>query len=299
MKRLILSAISIFLLSSVSAQQISTFAEGLKFCEGTVPYKNMMLVSNFGIDTCDPLNQQGKGYIMAVEEDGTMRTFIEADGNLNAPKGMAVYDGHLFVADVGKVVVYNLRKTNEKPQVITFPAEDLFVNDIVAVGSIIIVSVTHTGKMYAIDASHIEALHGCKAQLLGEVPGANGMAVYDDKLYIASYNPNETPSAENVIYVADISNPSKELQKVIAELPAGQYDGIAVSQDGSRLFFSSWKTDAEEQPMIYSYDLVNKGAVRKMDYGVQFKSPADISIKDGFLWVPDLLNSKLYKFSMQ
>ena len=39
----------------------STYDQGLKFCEGTVKYKNALLVSNFGTEKLDPLNTMGKG----------------------------------------------------------------------------------------------------------------------------------------------------------------------------------------------------------------------------------------------
>ena len=272
------------------------FSEGLKFCEGTVPYRQMILVSNFGSDELDPLNTNGKGYIMAVEthsDEPQLKTFIPADGNLSGPKGMAVHEGRLFIADVGKVVVYNLRNLKEKPAIVKFPEGDDFVNDIVAVSDLILVSVTNTGRIYAIDASKETDFSRAVPKLAGNVPGANGMAVVGTTLYVASYNPSGTPSAGNVIYYFDLLAPGSDMQKLSDDILPGQYDGIAVSEDGTKLYFSSWAA-GEAASKIYTYNLANKEPVQTLDLGIDFGGPADISIKGGCLWIPDLPHSTVY-----
>ena len=64
---------------------------------------------------------------------------------------MAVKDDCLFVADVGCVVVYNMKQPEQRPVKIAFPEGELFVNDIVALGDFLLVSVTNTGHLYSID----------------------------------------------------------------------------------------------------------------------------------------------------
>lgn len=275
----------------------NVFTDGLKYCEGTVAYQNKILVSNFGSDELDPLNNQGKGYIVAIENN-KVKPFIKADGNLSAPKGMAVVGKHLFIADVQKVVVYELNKLDKKPVVINFPEGDLFVNDIIAVGNLLIVSVTNTGKLYGINITNMDMLHLAKPQLLGDVPGANGMAIYDNLIYIASYNPSGTPGKENVIYVADITKPNQDLKKLIVDLPAGQYDGIAVSGDGKKLYFSAWSTTEKNEPAIYVYNLETKLEAKYVDLDAKFGGPADITIKGGVIWIPDLVKSRVYRFDL-
>lgn len=226
-----------------------------------------------------------------------VKTFIPADGNLSAPKGMAVTEGHLFIADVGKIVVYNLRKLSDKPTIIKFPEEDLFVNDIVVIGKMLIVSVTNTGRIYGLNLSNIDVISYLKPQLLGDVPGPNGMAIYENNLYIASYNPEGKPRAENVIYVADIANPSAPLKKLITNLPAGQYDGIAISPDGQKIIFTSWSTTEVDEAALWVYNTSSQIASRIMDYGVKFQGPADLTLKNGTIWIPDLPASRVYRFS--
>lgn len=271
---------------------------GLKFCEGTTPYKNMLLVSNFGGSELNPLNTDGKGYIVSINSSGVSKRFIPADGNLSAPKGMVVVNNHLFIADVNKVVVYNLKELEIRPQIIKFPAEDIFVNDLAQMGDMILVSVTNTGRLYGIDASNPRIVGSKAPQLIGNVPGANGLVVADNMIYIASYNPDEKPNAHNVIYAYDMYAQKNPMKKLIANLAPGQYDGIALSPDGTTLFFTAWSHTAADGASIYSYKLDGKSGATKIGLGVEFKGPADISIKDDMLWIPDLPASKVYGFPL-
>lgn len=289
MKRLLL--LIFCCVSTVAFAQ--TKIEGLKFAEGTVPYKNMILVSNFGTDSLNPLNTEGRGYIVAIDGDG-QHILIPPKGYLSAPKGMAIVDHHLFVADVGSVVVFNLKKPNEKPRVLKLGANDLFANDIAVMGDIVLVSVTNTGCIYGIDASDIKNLGAPK--MMGTIPGANGMVVSAGRLYVASYDPGEKPSSDNVIYVCDIASGAKSIEPLIKDLPGGQYDGIAVSEDGETLYFTSWS--GKEGGAVYSYKLSGEEPVRTLDFGVKLVGPADISIADGVIYIPDLPKSILYRFTL-
>lgn len=283
-----------------NSRDIKKYTTGLRFCESTLPYKDMMLVANFGIEELDPLNTQGKGYISAIDHSGKTTTFIATDGNLSAPKGMAVLGGRLFVADVNKVVVYNLRKKGEKPQIINLPQGELFVNDIATIGEIVVVSVTNTGHIFCFNASDPGNLSQVKLTLFADLPGANGLAIHDTKMYVASYNPSGEPAPENVIYVADLMAENIEFTTLIDNLVPGQYDGIAVSADGKKIYFSSW-TSIDGTGAIYGYTPgVGSLGVERLSVGDAVIGPADISIdKQGNLWIPDLALSTVYKLKVE
>lgn len=287
-------ALLVFCVPIFGVAQTLEFDEGLRFDEGTTVYKNMVLVTNFGSSQFDPLNDEHKGYIMAVSA-GAIKEFIAPDGNLSAPKGMTVLDGHLFVADVSRVVVYNLRKEDEKPRTIMLPEGEVFVNDVASVAGIVLVTVTNTGNIYGIDASDIDNL--AAPQLMGNVPGANGIAVHGGQIYVASYNASGVPGGENIIYAADIIDGAPQLRPLIDGLAPGQYDGIAISEDGETLYFSAWGSETGGGA-VYSYNLIDGGAAKKLDLGVELTGPADILVKDGHLFVPDLPSSKLYRFKL-
>lgn len=276
--------------------KVYTVTEHIRFAEGTVPLKNgSVLVSNFGTDTLAPINDQGRGYIVSL--DKTNRILVPARGALNAPKGMAVKDDCLFVADVGCVAVFKLKRPTEPPVKIRFPQGEVFVNDIVTMGDFLLVSVTNTGHIYAIDVRDCGAVWGPRKpqpKLAATIPGANGLAEYEGTLFVASYDPTERPGAENGIYAVNMTDLAAEPVNLMGDR-YGQYDGVAVSPDGKRLYFSNWK-GANGGGEVGFVDLTPEGknAVTVMDLGVELQGPADISIANGYLVVPDLPASRVY-----
>lgn len=293
MKRSIIAALAAVSSLTLSAQQLTVIQDGLRFCEGTVPYKNTVLVSNFGGDELDPLNTKGLGYIVSISGDN-VTTLIPAAGFLSAPKGMAVLSNHLVVADVGRVAIFDLRKPKNRPTYVKLADDDLFANDVAVMGELILVSVTNTGRIYAIDLTDIEAPG--KANQIGKVPGANGLAVNGTNLYVTSYDPNENPTAANVIYFCDLTNVKQGFKPLIKDLAGGQYDGVAVDMENNRIYFSSWS--GRDGGAIYSYSLEGNEPARVVDFGIELKGPADISIVGDMIYIPDLPKSKVYRFKL-
>ena len=276
--------------------EVYTVTEHIRFNEGTLPLKHGgILLSNFGTETFDPLNKEGKGYIVLLDKE--TKVLFPATGALNAPKGMAVKDDCLFVADVGCVVVHNMKQPEQRPVKIAFPEGELFVNDIVALGDFLLVSVTNTGHLYSIDVKDCGTIWSAqrpKPKKVADIPGANGLAEHEGTLYVASYDPNENPGEQNVIYAVDMTVPGSKPLNLIGSR-YGQYDGVAVSPDGSKLYFSNWK-NAEGKAEVGYIDLTpdKKNAVTVLDVGVELQGPADICISDGYLFIPDLPANKLY-----
>lgn len=294
MKKWIAAAVTLTAVWSATAQSSRVFDQTLRYCEGTVAYRNMILVSNFGTETFDPINTQGKGYISAIEGDEISVLIPAENGWLSAPKGMAVLNHHLFVADVGRVVVFNLKKPKLQPRVVKLTDEDLMVNDVVVMGSLVLVSVTNTGRIYAIDATQIDQLG--TASVVGRVPGANGMVLGDGYLYVASFNPDSKPGPENVIYVCPVGSGSLTFKPLIKNLTPGLYDGVAIGDEGQRLYFTNWA--GANGGVISSYKLDGSEPVRTIDFGIKFEGPAGISIVGQQLYLPDLLTSKVYRFTL-
>lgn len=257
-------------------------SDGLRYCEGSVVYGNSLLVSNFGTEKLDPLNNKGKGYI--VKTDGVKsEVCIAADGNLSAPKGMAISGGHLFIADVGKVVVYNLNNKTVKPQIIVMPKGNLFVNDIVVADKWAYISVTNTGKIFQLDISNISALSADKLTVYASVPGANGLVVDGKRMYVASYPADGNTTLDNVIYlIADRSAPKP--QKFIKR--KGQYDGLALYKN--RLYFTNWVNTE-----IGYVDVSTKTVKLITLDGSKLTGPADISVWRDKLYIPNLPSSEI------
>ncbi len=288
-KKLLCAAIASFCLfgcskapNSQSPMKPLVIKSGLKFCEGTVSYKGSMLVTNFGGDKLSSLNRDGKGYVVKLDGDIT-EMYISPDGYLNAPKGMAVKDDYLLIADVGRVVIYNLLDIMKTPQVVCFPNNVLYLNDIAISGEWAYVSATDVGKVYRLNLSNMDSLVSEKPEEWMDVVGANGLAFSGKKLYVASYPADNVTTQDNVIYcIPDIANP--KLEKVISQ--AGQYDGLAVHK--GKLYFTNW-----DGGKIGYVDLKSK----EIDYltieGVHPLGAADISILKDSLYIPVLVTSEV------
>jgi len=114
----------------------------------------------------DASAKDGKGSIAKVKPDGTIEAARWATG-LNAPKGMAILNGKLYVADVDALVVINLNdgKITTRHSV----KGAVFLNDVATDGSKIYVSDTRTGNIYMLDNNNVSTLTTGRE-------GANGLA---------------------------------------------------------------------------------------------------------------------------
>lgn len=263
--------------------QSDIISDQVRFCESTYPYQDGILIANFGTEQLNPLNTEGKGYIL-YHSYGENKVLIPADGYLSAPKGMFLRENHLFICDVNKIVVYQLDNLKRKPQVIQMPAGDLFVNDLVASENDLFVSVTNTNKIYKLDISNLDKI-GSPVEWLN-ISGPNGLLLDDGIMYVASYPADGQTTEAHVIYrITDLKNPSPE--KFIT-VP-GQYDGIAFSTDHKSLYITNWvpagisKVNLETREITPVSVPLDKALI----------GPADITVRGAKIYIPDLPNSRV------
>ncbi len=269
---------------AASAQTVvNVIDKGIRYCESTYPYDGGLLIANFGTEQLNPLNTEGKGYIV-LHKDGKNEVLIPADGHLSAPKGMLVRDGYLYVCDVNKVMVYNLADKAAEPRTIALPEGNLFANDLVSEGDYLYVSVTNTDRIFRVDISR-PGQPGQPQEWLS-VAGPNGLLLHEGSLYVASYPADGRTTDAHVVYrIADLKNPVAEKWM---EVP-GQYDGLAVASDGKALYVTNW-TPAQ----VSRIDL-NTRQLSPLDFKLPqaLVGPADITVTGGYLYIPDLPNSRV------
>lgn len=269
---------------AASAQTVvNVIDQGIRYCESTCPYDGGLLIANFGTEQLNPLNTEGKGYIV-LHKDGKNSVLIPADGHLSAPKGMLVRDGYLYVCDVNKVMVYSLADKAAEPRTIALPEGNLFANDLVSEGGYLYVSVTNTDRIFRVDISR-PGQPGQPQEWLA-VAGPNGLLLHEGSLYVASYPADGRTTDAHVVYrIADLQNPVAEKWM---EVP-GQYDGLAVASDGKALYVTNW-TPAQ----VSRIDLKTR-QLSPLDLKLPqaLAGPADITVTDGYLYIPDLPNSRV------
>lgn len=257
--------------------------EGIRFCESTYPYNGGILIANFGTEQLNPLNNENKGYILYYKND-EIKPFIPADGNLSAPKGMFEKDGYLYICDVNKLVIYNLKALGKAPQTVRFPTDDLFLNDLAASGNTLYISVTNSGRIYTLDISNPSDIAKSSLVKWLDITGPNGIIIDGNTMYIASYPADGNTTDANVIYkVSNLKKPTTEKFFNVAS----QYDGIALSADKKTLYISSW-TPAS----VSAVDMKSKKQTT-LPVGEGLAGPADMTLINGTLFIPDLPNSRV------
>ena len=171
-----------------------------------------------------------------------------------------------------------------QPQIVRFPDGELYVNDMALHGNTLYVTVTNTGSIYSLDVTRPYAIDTASLKPYVTIPGANGIAIRGDTMYVASYPPDGVTTPDNAIYC--IENISAPVATKLFDRP-GQYDGLALSADGGRLYFTNW-VDSE----VGYYDFADK-QVHLLDPGVAIGGPARLSLDGDRLYVPDLPGSRV------
>ena len=179
---------------------------------------NVLYVSNIN---GKPGDKDGNGSIGKVSVTGKVENAEWVKG-LDAPKGMGLYQNMLYVADLTKVIVIDV-KTGQKVREIELPGAQ-FLNDI---------TVDSKGGVYVSDSS------GKKVYKITDNVGTvllesdlltrpNGLLAYQNKLYLVNM-------ADGIFY--QVNEEAKSLTKIAEGLTAG--DGIIPVGNGAFLV-SNW-----------------------------------------------------------
>jgi sugar lactone lactonase YvrE len=181
MKKLLLTfALPVFLLSLVNGQQhqlikkwesdtLFKVPESVLFDAGN----NVLYVAN--IDGTDPWGKDGKGSVGKLGIDGKIISVDWVSG-LNAPKGMGLYKGKLYVADMGNLVVIDIATGTISKTIAVENAQGL--ND---------VTLDKKGVIYVSDSKgkKVFRVKKGKAKLfLDSLKGPNGVLMRGRELYI-------------------------------------------------------------------------------------------------------------------
>lgn len=270
--------------SSCSAQHNKPDIPGFSHPESVLRKGNDLYVSNIGAKL-EPDRKDGDGFISKVDYSTGRITelhYLPVSGTLDAPKGSAFIGSVLYVADIDRVVGFDI-DSREKVFELTVPGKP-FLNDIVAVQGKLIVSATDNGKLYEIDVTaNTQAVLPVPA-----IPGANGLC-YDEalgKLYCVGLS-SDGHSPDGKVYEINLAT-----HKITAPVNyKGLLDGVALYRD--KLYVSDWK----------AFD--RSGVVMEMDKKTQtaqqvpapgpIGGPADFTLSaDGqYLIIPALLEDKL------
>jgi hypothetical protein len=179
---LFISAASVLLSTFCYSQKTIS---GFEAPESVIKSGDRLFVSNIGGAKPDPMALDSNGFISELSADGRVIHQKFQKVILNAPKGLAVVKEVVYVADVNRVVGFNVR-TGEQAFEVGIPAAKM-LNDLCKVDDKhVCVSETVSGQVLLID------LTDKSIRFLGTIEGANGVT-YDEKtgrLYAVGMGPN-------------------------------------------------------------------------------------------------------------
>ncbi|MGH1487208.1 MAG: SMP-30/gluconolactonase/LRE family protein [Cellvibrionaceae bacterium] len=198
-------------------------------------YRDVLYVSNINGGTTD---KDGNGYITRISVDGDI---LDAEwiSGLNAPKGMTISNGKLYVADIDSLLEISL----ETQQVLNvYPAEGAqFLNDVAA---------DRYGNVYVSD-SRQQTVYRLHYGLLDvwvddeRISEPNGLFARAGRLIIAAGDSTaERPGRSR--YLQSINFKNKKIKPVTDTTPLGSLDGIEKTGMGGYFL-----TDFREGNIIY------------------------------------------------
>ncbi len=158
------------------ALEIVWTAAGFSAPEGVAQASDgSFFISNVG---GDPSAKDGNGYITKIGADGAVQVIRWAD-TLDAPKGMVVHDGLLYVADIDRVVMFDATSGALAGEIAVNGAQ--FLNDMTVFRGEVLVSDSGTGTIRRITSAGAE-LFGASA----DWAGINGLLADGDRLLIST-----------------------------------------------------------------------------------------------------------------
>ncbi|MDQ3682897.1 MAG: ATP-binding protein [Bacteroidota bacterium] len=172
-----------------------------------------------------PWDADGKGGVGKLNSNGKQYNPGWITG-LNAPKGIGMAGNRLFVADMGNVVVIDIRKGKIEKKIPINTAQ--WLNDVtVSNKGIVYVSDSKTGRIWRME-NDIAALY------IDTLKGLNGLKAVGDELYIgAGKSFLKADVKKNITKVAELS------QGIDGIEPVGNGDFILTSWGGYIFYISA------------------------------------------------------------
>jgi len=229
--------------------------------------KDVIYVANIN---GDPSAKDGNGFISVLKSDGSVKT-LEWVKDLNAPKGLAIFKGKLYVADIDQLVEIDIEKGAVTAKYDAPGA--VFLNDVTAcMNGMIFVSDTRTAKIHVLNEGKFTVW------MEGEpLQNPNGLMAEKGKLLVG----------DNNIYEVDIQ--TKKTTLLIKD--AGGVDGLEKNNQGD-FVFSNWPG------RIFIHK--NGETTKLLDTTAQELKTADIDydLKNDLVLVPTFFDNKIVAYKI-
>lgn len=280
MKTSVFFSVSAAILMNISLCYSQQTISGFEVPESVIKSGDRLFVSNMGGAKPDPMALDSNGFISELSTDGRIIHQKFQKSVLNSPKGLGIVKDVVYVADVNRVVGFNIH-TGDQVFEADIPAKML--NDLCKVDDKhICVSETMSGRIMLID------LTNKSIRFLGSIEGANGVT-YDEKagkLYAVGMGANMSGGK---MYVKDLKSVDTTFSELLNS-PMGIFDGLEMF-DNSHLLASDWVSFTSKNGRLVVYDIDNHTTkVYEVDAG-----PADITYDKSShqVYIPQMMKNSL------
>ncbi|MBB6062904.1 DNA-binding beta-propeller fold protein YncE [Thermosipho japonicus] len=183
------------------------------------------------------------------------------------PRGLYLNGKDLWIVDFDRLIKYDLSSKTYKSYFATFPR---YLNDVTM----------YEGKIYVTDTygNSVYILENDKLNVVFNILRPNGITTDGKYLYVISF--------ENPAVVYKCSKEGVVESFTLSDVKGG--DGIFFADD---LFFVSGYNSKN----VVVYDKEWNKLLEKNG----FSSPSDLYYKDGYLYVPDMKDGKIYVFQVK
>jgi hypothetical protein len=267
--------------------------DGFSLPESVVSIGRRHFVSNMG-KKLEPLAFDGDGFISEIDDNGggvDLHAFPRDASKLNAPKGLAVVDNLLLVADIDRIVGFDLTTGQTAFEARMDTDAPSLLNDIEPeTENAVIATDTIRGALYRLDLRTRRF-----AVLATGMPGANGVTIASDRTSAIVVGVGNDFAGGNAFTVSlrHPGGPDKW------DAPFGILDGIALLPDG-RFVISDWvAVDRPADGQLIVCDERHHCSAGNLP--ARQRGPADISFDDagGRLWIPLMLENRVEAFDLR
>lgn len=238
------------------------------------PGGNYLYISNIN---GQPAEMNGLGYISRITNKGVLvdQTWVEG---FDAPKGMAISKGHLYVADMQTLHVINL----ETAKIINrFSApEAKMLNDVTVSGDgTVYISDLLGGGIYRLSDDSLELWLDHP-----QLPHPNGVLWHEGSLLVANWGEGMrgdfSTAIPGTLYTIDVK--TNEVSALSNGFQLGNLDGIVA--DNNSLYISDWITGE-----LYQLKGNERHRIGKLSAGL-----ADIGGSgDGIIYAPLMMDNQV------
>lgn len=197
--------------------------------------RKVLYVSNVNGDGTE---KAGNGFISRVSMDGTIESLKWVTDGLNAPKGLAIGNDRLYVADIDQLVEIDSASGQVTKR---HPVEDaVFLNDVtVDSAGNVYVSDMMTDTIHRLKDGQIERWLHNKALL-----SPNGLLAEKDRLVVGAWGVRKEGFATTTAgHLMAVSLNDKSITPIGAGAPVGNLDGVESDGRGN-YYVTDWMAGA-------------------------------------------------------